>query len=350
MKKLIFSSMFFLWSSLAIAEPYSIGAILPLSGDSALGGQACLNGMLLAQRKLDATDKNNQIKVISENNEGTPAKTVSAYKKLCTHDEIKAVVAWEDSAGLVLAPMTERDEILLAVTGGDKSIVKNRKHAFLYWLMLDTETEAIAAEIRRLGYKKIARVVTQHPGTLFMKAELDRLTKEEVSYVVDEEVLPESRDFRSEILKIKAQGDVDAVIAFLWYGQVGLFAKQKKALGVSGTIVGSDIYEDETELKLAEGALEGAWFPQIADPLPTFKQEYEAAFPGASIFSAGNCYDIVMLIAKAREEKKDPSEYFETVRNFSGALGIVSTSGDHRFIFPLLIRGVYQGKFHTIHR
>lgn len=163
----------------------------------------------------------------------------------------------------------------------------------------------------------------------------------------DEEVPADARDFRPILLKLKQRERVDAIVAFVWFGQIGLFAKQARALGITAPIIGSDVFEDENELKSAEGALEGAWFPQIADPLPEFKKKYEAAFPGASIYSAGNCHDIAMLIAEALRRGENVSDFLNTVKDFPGALGRVSATGDHRFVFPSIIREVNSGKFVT---
>lgn len=340
---LFFATILFT-SSFALADSFHIGAVLPLTGDSALGGEACLNGMKLAEKKL-SKDPQNEISVLAEDNGGSNARTLSAYRKLRDQSRIQAVVAWEDSAGLVLAPVTERDGVTLLVTGVAQETVENRKHAFLYWMMIDREMEAIVNEMNRRGYKRIARVLAQHPGLITMSKEFDRLNNSQISVVANEEISPEDRDFRPQLARIKAKGEVDAILSFVWYGQIGLFAKAVKNAGIQADLVGLDIFEDEGELKLADGGLEGAWFPQIADPLISFRKEYEAAYPGASIYSAGNCYDLVLLAAAAKREGKDFSKYLEQVKDYPGALGPVTASGDHRFIFPILIKEVRAGQF-----
>lgn len=327
-------------------KPYRIGAVLPLTGDSALGGQACSNGLDLAVRELTKADASS-ITLKVEDNAGSASQTVTAYQKLHATSGLDAVVVWEDAAALALAPLTERQGQVLIATSGDRAIIAGRKHAFLYWLGLDTEVERIVAESKRRGYKRLARVITQHPGPIFMRAELDRIGSSQFTVAFDEEVPVDARDFRPILLKLKQREQVDAIVSFVWFGQIGLFAKQARALGITAPIIGTDAFEDENELKSAEGALEGAWFPQIADPLPEFKQKYESAFPGASIYSAGNCHDIAMLIAEALTRGEKVSDFLNTVKDFPGALGPVSASGDHRFVFPSIIREVRAGKFVT---
>jgi branched-chain amino acid transport system substrate-binding protein len=308
----------------------------------------CLYGMLLAQEMLP--DAHKSVELVFEDNGGSPAKSVSAYQKLRASDAVRAVVVWEDAAGLALAPLTESHEVVLVVTAMNTAIVKKRKYAFLYWLTPDTEIAATADEAARRGYRRLARIVSQHPGPLFLKSEFDRVNNARFQMVLDSEVPADSRDFRPFLLQLKQQPDVDALLAFVWYGQIGLLAKQARQLGVKIQIVGHDIYEDQNELKLAEGALEGTWFVQIADPLPSFEKEYKERFPKASLYSAGNCYDIVRLIAEALRRKENVAGYLAAVKNYPGALGVVSASGDHRFIFPALIREVAGDGFRTVFR
>lgn len=303
-----------------------------------------MNGMLLAKRKLAGSEAT-RLEVVFEDNTGTAAKSVSAFQKLRTEGGVSAVIAWDDSTALALAPVTEQSGVVLVATAVDQAVIRGRTRAFLYWLTLERETQAILDEAKRRGYRRVGMVTAELPGPLLMKSELQKIGSG-IDFIANYEVSPDERDFRSILTRMRPT-NVDAIIAFLWTGQVGIFAKQARNLGITAPIVGSDIYEDENELKLAAGALEGAWFPQIADPLPEFRQEYEVAFPGASIYSAGNCYDAINLMANALRNGEEVSNYLSTVKNFPGALGPVSASGDHRFFFPYLIKEVRHGKFET---
>ena len=71
-----------------------IGGIAPLSGSVAVYGVECTNGVNLAVEEINAAGGINGKKIvyIAEDDEGDPAKSVNAYKKLTTQDGIRMII------------------------------------------------------------------------------------------------------------------------------------------------------------------------------------------------------------------------------------------------------------------
>jgi branched-chain amino acid transport system substrate-binding protein len=71
-----------------------IGGIFSLSGDVAVYGMECRDGVDLAVKQINEIGGINgkQIAIITEDDEGNPEKTMNAYKKLTSKDGIKIII------------------------------------------------------------------------------------------------------------------------------------------------------------------------------------------------------------------------------------------------------------------
>ena len=80
--------------SKAESNSVKIGGIFPLSGQVAVYGVECKNGVDLAIEEINAAGGINgkPVVLVSEDDEGNPDKTVNAFKKLSTKDGVKVVI------------------------------------------------------------------------------------------------------------------------------------------------------------------------------------------------------------------------------------------------------------------
>ena len=104
--------------------------------------------------------------------------------------------------------------------------------------------------------------------------------------------------------------------------------------------------------KYPEGALVGQWYVQADDPGDTFLTGYAERFPEATPYTAGNCHDVVSLIAKAVETKRTSGEQLQdflfSLRDFKGAMGEYSATGDNRFSLPAAVKVVTEKGFEKL--
>jgi ABC-type branched-subunit amino acid transport system substrate-binding protein len=242
--------------------------------------------------------------------------------------------------------LTNKDEITLISTSIDPVVVKNTKFNFLYWLRSEDMVKELRQELIRLDYKKIAIITAQYPGSLQSKNDFEKInTDSKVEILISEEVLPNELDFKPLINRLRKYPDLQGVFVNLNLGQIGIFARQVKESGINLPLFGLDIFEDLNELKTSKGALVGSWYVQISNPTNEFNENYGKRFSEQSIYSAGNCYDAVKLFSEAIAEKKDFNIYLENLKEYQGSLGKVSSSGDHRFVFPTVIKEVTNTGF-----
>lgn len=329
----------------ASATPeYKLGVSLPLSGETANWGQACQNGMELALEELPPESRS-ALEVIYEDDQLQPAKTSAAFHKLIDLDNVNAVVSYGSGCGLVAAPLAEAKKVPHISVASDPRIPKDRKYTFNFWVTPDTEADVLISEARHLGYRKVARLSTQWEGCVAINKAVDEAKDGVFEIVSDDEVQSGTKDFLSNITKLKARHDVDALFLELMPGQVGIFTRQMRQLGVKLPLLNIETFEDPNDVKLSEGAMVGLWYVQADDATETFLKRLTARFPGTGTNSAGNCHDIVLLVADSLKKKQPLEVYLENVKDFTGGMGTFSSTGDHRFTLPATVKVITEQGF-----
>ena len=91
---LLAMSLGFLASCSKESTSIKIGSIGPLSGAVAVYGTEAKDAAVLAVEEINAAGGINglQVELIAEDDEGDPAKTVSAFKKLTVQDKCKIIL------------------------------------------------------------------------------------------------------------------------------------------------------------------------------------------------------------------------------------------------------------------
>ncbi len=322
--------------------PLRVGVILPLSGESASIGEGFKNGMQIAIDGLTPEDRN-LVQFIYEDDSLSSKKAVSALNKLLTQDHVQAVINFSSGTANALAPIIERRALPLIAIASDPKVVEGRKYAFNFWVTPDEEARVLVPEAIRRKYTNVARLSTIHDGVYAVNRATDRINAGRIKFGYDEEFPPEIKDFRAAIAKIKARGDIDAILPILFPGQLSAFAKQVRSMGIELPFFGFEFFEDANEVKNSGGTLVGAWYVNADDSTGTFNDRYLKKFPNGSLYSAANGHDAVLLLvtaAKANASSEGVREFLSTLKDFTGALGTYSASGDNRFTLPAALKEV----------
>ncbi|MCB0311261.1 MAG: ABC transporter substrate-binding protein, partial [Bdellovibrionales bacterium] len=228
-----------------------VGVIFPLSGPAASVGNAAKNGMQLAYQNL-SDDLKNRLEIFYEDDSLSPAKSISSYRRLLQDIGVQVVVNASSITGKALSPIAERDQIPLITISSDPEVVENRKFVVSFWVNAEDEAEAILMEARRRGYKKIARVTSSDPFCLAIHAAFDSKNNDDPEVMLDEEYTAEVKDFRTYLSRISTNKEIDAIMLGLMPGQLGIFAKQARSMGLTIPFFGYEMMEDLNELKVSE--------------------------------------------------------------------------------------------------
>lgn len=346
----LFLITIFAFSSIASAET-KIGVILPLTGGAAEYGIACNNGITLAQE--DFKEKiGGRFSVVFENDQNSPALTVSSLRKLRAFDKSEFFLTFASNTSNSVNSLADKEGFILFALATDPNVVKNKKNVFSYWVTPEEEVKTLIAELNRRNIKRIALFSTQQDGILSIKNTLQGLAATAgIEIVFDEEFSPDNRDFRTSLGKLTKIKNLDGIFNNLYVDQVGLFAKQAHELGFKLPIFDIELYESAAVVESSQGALEGQFYINAPIGEKKFAERYRARFPSNSPSTAANCYDFIGLLATSPELTVDGfRKYLETLKDYPGAVGKSSASGDHRFTLPAVVKEIRGKEFVTLDR
>lgn len=272
-------------------------------------------------------------------------------RKLENDGGVDLVFSFFSASALALSPIIESKKITMLSIAADPTVVRGRSYAFNFWMMPDVATEKLLSEAVSRGYRNVGIVSATHSGVIAYKESFNKLNRERLKVVIDEDYSPDTKDFRSFIAKLKTKKEVDAVLVILLPGQIGQFTKQARAAGFAKDFIGVELFEDKNEVASSDGAMLDQWYVNSDTPSDEFQNEYRTKFPTASQYTAANAYDAALLLGDALKRgygRATLNTYFQTLKDFKGALGTYSASGDQRFTLPAAIKVVRQDSFEKV--
>jgi len=290
-----------------------IGFIGPLSGAVAVYGTEAKNGAELAIEEINAAGGINgkKIVLISEDDEGDPAKTVSAFKKITVQDKVKILVG-SLTSGCTKA-ITDQSQatkvIQMAPAATAENITINASGATIPYVFracfIDPFQGTVGAKFAAETLKAKNAAILYDVGNDYsvgltenfeatFAAAGGKVTKE--SYATGE------KDFNAQITKIKNQNP-DVVYLPDYYATVALIAKQLRAQGITAPIVGADGWDGLTDNagdEVLNGFYSNHYASDSTDPaVVKYVTNYKAKFNSDPTSFAALAYDGVYMIKDA---------------------------------------------------
>jgi branched-chain amino acid transport system substrate-binding protein len=340
----------------SLERPYRIGVIIPLSGQVASLGNYVRRGLDLAHAGLPET-KRKRIELVYEDDQFNPSKTVTAYRKLSGGKGIDAAFTIGSPPANALGPIIEKEgKILFAIGASDPTIALGKEYSFIHWVTPPVLGQALAEEIQRRDFQRIAILAAEVTGAI---ADLEGAVgalkelglKDRVVY---QETFPkEQTDYRTTIAKLRQQ-KTDAVVIVFFAGALSSFAKQFEASKISAELIGMETFEDESEVRAAGGSLLGRWYVNASDPADWFVSQYKNRYHEHPGWASANGFDSVRLFADAvsavGNDNRQICDFLRKVKNYKGAAGRYSSSGDNRFTLPAALKIVTAKGFERLNK
>ncbi|UZF93424.1 ABC transporter substrate-binding protein [Bosea sp. NBC_00550] len=293
------------------AEPIVIGLFGPMSGErSALGVRFKEAATMFADELNGAGGIGGRpIEVRVEDSRGNPREAATLAQKFAQDAAVLAVVGGQTStesmaAGPILA---EAKLAQVAPTAGHPDYVKISPYQFR-----TTPTHASMVQphadmlLKKLGMKKIAIVYFKDDWGMVTNTMMSKRLKElGAEVVLSEAMIPETRDFRPLITKIRA-ATPDGIFLVSHYAESALFMQQLRQAEPNLKVAGTDTLNDPKFIELAGGAAEGVVMPTLflasAPEAVKFTKVYEAKFGKEPNYYSAFTWDAMLIVTSAMKE------------------------------------------------
>jgi branched-chain amino acid transport system substrate-binding protein len=262
MKKAVF---FALCAAIAVAQAFAgggaqaasdvikIGGIFPLSGPVAVYGVEAQRGILLAIDEINGGGGvgGKTIRLISEDDEGNPEKSVNAYKKLTSSDKVNMIIgSLTSGCTIAVSSLAQAQKVVLVAPAATAPAVTEAGDYVFRACFIDPFQGTVGGQFAsaNLGGKRAA--ILYDNGNDYSVGLKDNFViafkKGGGAVVAEESYLTNDVDFNAQLTKIKA-ATPDVVYLPDYYSTVALIAKQLRAQGIATPIVGADGWDGLTE-------------------------------------------------------------------------------------------------------
>jgi branched-chain amino acid transport system substrate-binding protein len=332
-----------------------IGAVLIMSGDGASLGEATVNGMNLAIK-----DINNQggllgkkLEAVVEDDQGDPAKTVTAFRKLTDAEGIKFIIGptWTKN-GLAIKDLV-KDTVVISPTLGVAAFNEASPYIFNTYTHDYILSEKLAEMMIKDGHKNIAILGAQDPWvkdqTITIKNKIEQLGGHAIFI---NEPLVSSTDVRTDLLKLKNTPGVDAIaITSDGYSITSVYGRQMREIGIKLPVYG--VTMDKQTISTCEGSCDGWIYLSGLTPNKDFEERYKKEYGIEIEGGADTAYDSVMLIAQGIKntnglDTTKIQEYIHTITEYKGQSGDLKSDGKGGFTKEFALMGIKDNKPYKI--
>ncbi|MDR1072565.1 MAG: ABC transporter substrate-binding protein [Treponema sp.] len=287
----------------------AIGGIFPLSGQMAVYGVECKNGIELAIEEINAQGGINgkKIVLISEDDEGNPEKTVNAYKKLTTSDKATIIIgSLTSGCTQAITSLAQAQKVLLVAPAATTASLTDAGDYIFRACFTDPFQGSVGGifAAANLGAKKAA-ILYDNGNDYSVGLKDNFITAFQGrggAIAASESYNTGDVDFNAQLTTIKA-ANPDVVYLPNYYSTVSLIAKQLRAQGVDTPIVGADGWDGLTENagdEVINGFYSNHYAADYTDlKVVNFVQAFQKKYNSVPVSFAALGYDSLYMIRDA---------------------------------------------------
>ena len=326
-------------------QPIVLGAIIELTGKSALAGEQEQRGIALAVEEMNRPgglrtgSRRRPVEAVFEDNASQNAGTVNALNKLAGRGDIVAFLAPLRSTQ-VLAILGRINEIgIPAVTGATNETITKQGSRWIFRIRTDDALASRLAARHAVGDMGARRIAILHDSDAFGTGGMKAFRKaiEEmygIAPVSVEEFHAGDRDFTGQLLAARNAGADLLVVYSTREGDGGLILRRYRQLGLRYQFLGSPALGTSIVLSLAGREAEGIHiFTDFTPERPSavtqaYREDYRRHYGEDPDLVATQAYDGFMLLGQAIESGgTDP----ESLRHALSRLHTERASGEFHF-------------------
>ena len=303
------AGMMFTGCSKKTSDTIKIGGIFPLSGSVAVYGTECRNGVELAINEINAAGgiDGKMLELVAEDDEGSPEKSVNAYKKLVTKDKCSIIIgSLTSGCTAAISSLAQAQKVLLLAPAATQTDITDAGDYVFRACFIDPFQGTVGGKfaLEDLGAKNAAVLYdVQNDYSIGLYENFKVVFEQGGGKVVAEESYSTGdKDFNAQLTKIKTTNP-DVVYLPDYYGTVALIAKQLRAQGINAPIVGADGWDgiiDNAGDEVLNGFYSNHYAADSTDgKVVTFVNSYKAKYGLTPVSFAALGYDCVYLLKDA---------------------------------------------------
>lgn len=252
-------------------DTIKIGYVGALSGETAVWGQAGLNGMELTAKEINEAGGilGKQVEIIGLDGRGDPTDSVNAFRRLATEEGVIAVIGTNfSSCNIAMAPIADQLEVPLIATAASNPKVTvdedGNLHPYSFRIgFIDPFQGQVLANLAsgELGATKAGIIydIGSDYSTGLAQYFEEQFVANGGEVVAKVEGHSGDNDFRSQ-LSVIAEANPDVIMVPWIYKDVALIANQARELGITAPLLGGDGWDSPELIEMAGEAIEGSYY------------------------------------------------------------------------------------------
>jgi branched-chain amino acid transport system substrate-binding protein len=309
-KKMIFVLLVF---CLALPGPsqaanIKLGFINSITGPEAPIGENLSNGVTLAIEDLNKMGID--VDLVQEDDSGKPDKSLAAFEKLATRDNVTGIVGpYTSATANADAKMAERYKIPLIVPAASKEEITQQGYKWTFRVSATTSDYAgvLFDLATTLGKPKTVAILNENTDFGVSGAQSAKTIAEQkgIKVVFEEAYSKGSPDYRSTLAKVKALHP-DLVFMVSYVADAILLMRQSREIGLTpmaflGAGAGFSVEQFAQEKEISQGVFSSTQWTENA-PWPGSKawfKRYVKQFGKPPTYHAACAYESMMIMGQA---------------------------------------------------
>lgn len=332
-------------------EPYKIGAVVDISGNSSSLGLPERDTLLMQVEKLNAAGgiDGHPVELTILDNKSDETEAVLAVKKL-NEQKVLAVLGCSSSGpSMAMINTVQSEKLPMISMAAASTIVEPVKDR--YWVFKTAQSDLVTVKniIGYLKEKGLTRVAFLYMNNAYGDGGKNVFVKEAaaagIQIVVEEKFEASDKDMTPQLTRVKASA-AQAVIVWAIPPSASIITKNFRDIGLSIPLIHSHGVGNQNFIDLAQGAADGVILPigklTVADQIPDsdpqkqvllnyindYTQKYQTAPNSFGGYAADAFSLLVDAIQKAGPDRAAIRDQLEKTQNFVGVSGVFNLSAE----------------------
>ena len=296
----------------ASGDTIKIGTIQPISGKLSLYGTQTRDAIQMAVDEINEKGGvlGKKLVLVVKDDEANPEKTLNAFTKLASSDNIVGLVgALTSNCTLAITKQAQQRKIVMITPSSTNDTVTDAGDYIFRACYNDSFQGTVVAKFAQTDLKAKTAAILYDVTNDYSKGLMENFKKtftENGGTVVSEESYSSGdKDFKAQLTNIKGKNP-DVLFLPDYYSTISLIAPQVKSAGITVPMLGADGWDEATST--SDDSVIGSYYSnhyatdandkEVKDFVDKFKAKYDAT-PNAL---AALGYDAAYILANAIEK------------------------------------------------